>query len=112
LSLELRDLGTDVGVSVLLPGFVRTRIGESERNRPAADRRTGIGGTVSQLLDAGSQPEDVAELVVDAVREGRFWIFTHPEMLAGVELRTASMLEGRHPQALDLDALLSERSPR
>ena len=110
LDLELRDLGTEVGVSVLLPGFVRTRIGESERNRPEADRRTAIGATVSGLLDVGSQPAEVADQVVRAVQEGRFWIVTHPELLVGVELRTASILEGRRPEAIDLDALLASRA--
>lgn len=106
LDLELRDLGATVGVSVLCPGFVRTRIGESERNRPEADRRTGIGSTVTQLLDLGSAPVDVADLVVDGIRNERFWIFTQPELLAAVELRTATILGGRRPEALDLDELL------
>ena len=104
LDLELRDVGSGVSVSVLCPGFVRTRIGESERNRPDRREASGIGGTVSGLLDAGISPADAASLVVNAIRDDQFWIFTHPEMLEAVELRTRTMLQGERPAALDLAA--------
>jgi NAD(P)-dependent dehydrogenase (short-subunit alcohol dehydrogenase family) len=107
LAIELDELGANVGVSVLCPGFVKTRIGESERNRPdAPPKKSGIGGDVSQLLDIGSAPAEVAELVLTAIREDRFWIFTHEEMLPGVEERLSAILEGRAPRAFDLTQLL------
>ena len=76
---------TKVGVSVLCPGPINTRIGEAERNRPSdknvhapseEERRfyTGVG----PLLSAGMDPADVASLVLRAIRENRFWILTHP----------------------------------
>ena len=34
LSKDLRPVGAAVGVSVLCPGFVRTGIADSDRNRP------------------------------------------------------------------------------
>lgn len=78
--------GTRVGVSVLCPGPINTRIGEAERNRPddkaehletEAERRFYAG--VGPMLSAGMEPSEVASLVVRAIHENRFWILTHPE---------------------------------
>jgi NAD(P)-dependent dehydrogenase (short-subunit alcohol dehydrogenase family) len=75
---ELRD--ANVGVSVLCPGLVRTRILESHRNRPA-----GLAAPAAPIPAADRPeptetlaPEDVADLVLDAVRADRFWILPHP----------------------------------
>jgi NAD(P)-dependent dehydrogenase (short-subunit alcohol dehydrogenase family) len=110
LAIELRELDAPVGVSVLCPGFVRTRIGESERNRPdpPVRKKGGIGGEVTQLLDIGIPPAEVAELVLDAIKADRFWIFTHEEMLPGVEQRLTAILEGRAPEPFDLNQLLPD----
>ena len=69
LSEQLRtELEPDgVGVSVLLPRQIRTRIGQAERNRP--DRFCGPGEIREKALGEGMSPEHVAELVLDAVRE-------------------------------------------
>jgi NAD(P)-dependent dehydrogenase (short-subunit alcohol dehydrogenase family) len=78
--------GTPVGVSVLCPGPINTRIAQAERNRPGdkaahaatdAERRFYAG--VGPMLSAGMAPSEVAGLVVRAIRENRFWILTHPE---------------------------------
>jgi short-subunit dehydrogenase len=79
LSLQLMPFG--IGVSVLCPGFVRTRIGESGRNRP---ERYGQ----SQPLD----PATVAARVLAAIREEELYIFTHSGMRAKVEPRFAAIL--------------------
>ena len=97
----LQDLAaTGIGVSVLCPGFVRTRIFDSERNRPDEYARPPRTRTeedetrLAQILDQALAPVQVAELVLDAVREERFWIFTHPEfedvIRAKCELMTAA----------------------
>jgi NAD(P)-dependent dehydrogenase (short-subunit alcohol dehydrogenase family) len=99
---ELQMLAQPVGVSVLCPGWVNTKIGESERNRPAdlaAERVVdgeGFGAMLSGFLESGLQPADVADQVVDAVRNDRFYIFTHPwqEM---IDARLRDIVEGRNP---------------
>lgn len=81
LQVDLDAEGAEIGVSVLMPGFIPTRITESERNRPAnlqsgAPRKSpsSIGG-----LEATMEADDVAGLVLDAALRGRFWVLTHKE---------------------------------
>lgn len=71
---ELRD--TDVTVSVLCPGLVATRIGDSERNRDGdapATMQASAGTGASEELS----PEQVAAIVLDAIGAGKFWILPH-----------------------------------
>ena len=96
LAKDLKPYG--IGVSVLCPGFVQTRIHESERNRPggaAVDANT--LGMLGQLVAGGIEPAAVAEKVVDAVRSDRFYILTHPEMKHLIELRTRAILDEAPP---------------
>jgi NAD(P)-dependent dehydrogenase (short-subunit alcohol dehydrogenase family) len=97
LAMQLEPLG--IGVSVLCPGYVRTRISESGRNRPkrygatrTADPASPEGALVAQiaeLVKAGIDPSDVARQVLTAIREDEFYIFTHPDMRTELEERIA-----------------------
>jgi NAD(P)-dependent dehydrogenase (short-subunit alcohol dehydrogenase family) len=99
--------GGKVRVSVVCPGWVRTNIADSERNRPPSgdprasraqslrDRR--IRESMKATIAAGIPPEDVAESVLCAINENRFWVLTHPKTLEAVELRMRGILEGRAP---------------
>ncbi len=75
----------NVGASVLCPGEVATRIADAERNRPSgsehrsSEAEQGFYAAASEIVAKGLDPAEVAALVVDAVRENRFWILTHPE---------------------------------
>jgi NAD(P)-dependent dehydrogenase (short-subunit alcohol dehydrogenase family) len=80
LFLELAAIGSPVGVSVLCPGFVRTRLAEPEPTEVASPIGALMGDALRAGVEAGVPPEDVAAQVVDAVRAGRFWILTHPDM--------------------------------
>ena len=54
----------------------------------------GAGGPVFDALNAA----DVgAGMVLDAVRTQRFWIFSHPQALAGVKQRAEEVLAGKNP---------------
>ena len=64
-----------IGVSVLCPQAVATAIGE---NSPDRDKLTGGPGVASG--DGVLQPEDVADCVVEALREGRFHVLPHTEV--------------------------------
>jgi NAD(P)-dependent dehydrogenase (short-subunit alcohol dehydrogenase family) len=101
LATQLKPLG--IGVTVLCPGFVRTRILESGRNRPerygppqaALDPATPAGAMAAQaaeLVQSGLDPSRVALLVLAAIREDELYVFTHPETRAKVEERFAAIL--------------------
>ena len=107
---EMAMTGADVGVSVLCPGWVNTRIHESGRNRPAA---AGPGREIdpdraalmASVLASGLDPADVAAQVEQAILDRRFWILTHPEMKEGIERRMRSILDEANP-TLHLGSLL------
>jgi NAD(P)-dependent dehydrogenase (short-subunit alcohol dehydrogenase family) len=100
---DLQAVGAPVGVSVLCPGFVQTRIAESERNRPgwAPDREVEgaaeLRGAVQDLVDGGIEPTAVAERVIDAVRTDTFYILTHPELDLAITTRFDDIVHGRAP---------------
>ncbi len=97
---------TGVGVTALCPGWVRTRIHESARNKPGAgpSADAGAGGDVKNAVEGfianGLDPDQVAELVVDAVRTDRFYVLTNPEWIKGVTARTDRIVAGEDPVAL------------
>lgn len=98
LRAELAMLASSIGVSVLCPGFVRTRIAESARNRPdhlpEPDRTTTEGAA---LLEGATPPEDIAQVVLDAVREDRFWIVPHAYALPAIEARFEAIRDSAGP---------------
>ena len=91
----------NVGVSVLCPGVVSTNIFNSERNRPADLPGTstlegmGTGGDEDEMVDTalsnGLDPAVVGDMVLHAIQEDEFYIFTHPELSAMSDLRTQEM---------------------
>lgn len=102
---ELALAGGALRVSVLCPGEVRTSIMDAERHRPPelrsdAPRNESLAPLEASLRESvagGMEPDAVAGCVFGAVREGRFWILTHPEFGALAEERVRGMLEGRSP---------------
>ncbi|HWM85284.1 MAG TPA: SDR family NAD(P)-dependent oxidoreductase [Kofleriaceae bacterium] len=116
LAKELELTGARVGVSVLCPGFVRTQIASSERNRPDAQPAPAIAGpgavlgqAIHQLVESGQPPEAIAERVVSAIREPRFYVLTHPEMKPAIEHRMRDILEERPPGIDPLSRQLASR---
>lgn len=98
---ELRPHG--VGASVICPGVVNTRIGESARNRPAAAGgpprepeppiQPPAPGEMPRIIGANvREPEDIARHVVTAVRNDHLYVVTHPETREAVEERFAAIL--------------------
>ena len=76
----------DFGVTVVCPGWVRTRIADSERNRPEALRNPPTGdelpaaaSALSGILDQGMDPADLAADIEGAVRDDRLYVLTGDE---------------------------------
>lgn len=94
IAYDLRD--TPIGVSVLAPAAVKTRIYTSGENRP--DR---FGGPYAEPgndafqheLDEGLEPDVVGERVVRAIRRREFYVFTH--------MHTKDWLLARHKRIID-----------
>lgn len=107
---RLRAAG--VGVSCLCPGWVNTAIMDSARNRPewAAPRHDVepspteelVRAYVSDQIRSGMAPEQVADLVLDAILTGTFWIFTDRQMVAALEPRFQSVLGTTNPPPMGL----------
>ncbi len=99
LSQQLKPLG--IGVSVLCPHFVRTRIHESGRNRPERygetqtfDPASPAGqmlASIAASIAAGLDPADVAARVLTAIREDELYVFTHPQMRGEMDQRFAAI---------------------
>jgi NAD(P)-dependent dehydrogenase (short-subunit alcohol dehydrogenase family) len=107
LHLDLALQSSPVKVSVLCPGWVNTRIADAERNRPAALRSTRaerpptpeeqmMEEAARKMLADGLPPDRVAEIVLDAIRNERFWILTH-EWQELVRNRAEDIAAGRNP---------------
>lgn len=107
LHLELTMQASSVKVSVLCPGWVRTNIGDSDRNWPSRLGPAPVRGQepssqmaremFQQSLANGMVPDDVAALVADAVKHDRFWILTDPQMAARAVDRAEGIVSGRSP---------------
>src|SRR5262245_21607201 len=91
LAKDLKAYG--IGVSVLCPMGVETRIRESERNRPAALRNEPgvLAVPAVELIGRYLAPDAVAELVLDAIRRGELYVITHDEGLEPLRRRFERM---------------------
>jgi NAD(P)-dependent dehydrogenase (short-subunit alcohol dehydrogenase family) len=103
---EFLKTGAPIGVSVVCPGLINTNIMRSSRNRPSDLAEEGKYGPLAQAfgqglgerLAGGYPPSEVAEHVVQGIRDGRFYIVpAQPEVKARAELRARDIIELRNP---------------
>lgn len=90
-----------IGVSVLCPGMVRTKILESERTRPdeydvtdeAAEEAAKAHSEVMNVaMNTSIEASEVAELVVHGIKTGQFYLLPHPELKKATAARTEEIL--------------------
>jgi NAD(P)-dependent dehydrogenase (short-subunit alcohol dehydrogenase family) len=105
--LQITGNSDKVGVSVLCPEWVQTRIFQAERNRPEGvtpmvvpegfeapdDADSPLGGLVAGGLD----PAEVAGKVFEAIQVDRFWIFTHETSVPSVRRRFDAIVGDGRP---------------
>ena len=106
---DLRAARSAVGVSVLCPGMVATKIISAERNRPArlsdtaapsAERDRLRQAAEARFQAEGMDPAVVAERVARAVETGTFYILTHPDSIKpAVEARMRAIVDEADPPA-------------
>lgn len=104
---DLALVTDQVTASVLCPFFVPTGINASHRNRPAAMSDEAAKPTrsqrvaqamVSKAVDSGKvSAAQVAGFVFDALRDKRFYIYSHPKALASVQTRLEDVMMARNP---------------
>lgn len=103
---DLKSVGANIGCSLLCPAFVPTGIANAERSRPDDLRNDAPLTRSQQAADLQLQravrsgrltADDVAEQTFDAIREGRFYILTHPAILSSVKMRHEDIETLRNP---------------
>ncbi len=106
---DLSMRGSMIGVSVLCPGFVNTNILDPLRSRPERfgtyipvsqpSQAAMIDGAFKYAIENGLDPDVVADKAVKGIKEGQFYILTHPEVYDMAKARCESILENRKPVA-------------
>lgn len=107
LYLDLQARRARIGVSVLLPALTATRINTASCNQPLGG---GLGPVASDpeiqrlqaqdeahFMENGMSPETVGEIVLEAIRCNRFYVFTHPGTEEPVRTRARAIVEGGCP---------------
>ncbi len=103
---DLSLVEAPIGASVLCPYFVQTGISQSHKIRPddvKADATPTISQQVSQAVlekavaSGKVSAAEVAERTFEAIREGTFYIYSHPQALGNVQRRMEDIVTGRNP---------------
>lgn len=108
LYYSLAQRNAKVKVSVLCPGWVNTRIMDSERNRPGelqnepgnlppGPEQEAIVQSMHEAAQAGLSPRQVSDHVFNAIRSEQFYILTHPEFNSVIQQRMENILQQRNP---------------
>ncbi len=105
---ELKVAGAKIGVSVLCPAWVKTSLADARRNRPTELANVNEPPPTPQsemteqmirgLLDSGLPPSEIADQVVQAIREEKLYILTHPDMDDILRTRFDNILARRNPE--------------
>ncbi len=103
---DLQLVEAPIGASVLCPYFVPTGISQSHRNRPAdvamtenatASQKAAQAMTVKAVESGKVTAADVSQITFDAIRDGQFYIYSHPGALAGVGARMDEIVNQKNP---------------
>jgi NAD(P)-dependent dehydrogenase (short-subunit alcohol dehydrogenase family) len=114
---QLVQRGSNIGVSVLCPGNIKTKAMDSERNRPVELRNRpgegldmaapGIQDTMKvarHALDNGMPPQQVADIVFSAIRENKFYIIVNAEPYKPmIQKRMEDIIGERNPTSISLE---------
>jgi NAD(P)-dependent dehydrogenase (short-subunit alcohol dehydrogenase family) len=114
---ELEQGGHNIGVSVLCPGVINTKILDCERNRPRElHNKPGEGMDMTdpkvqemmkflkQVFTNGMLPRQVADITFDAIREKKFYILPNMEAsMPTVQARMEDILQQRNPTTVTFD---------
>lgn len=108
LQFELEDEGSDVGVSVVCPGWIRTNISQALRNLPeryhyeltpeqAAEMAEYKAHRKQVVRGEAIEPDDLADRVRDAILDGRFYVFSDEASVDAAKARFDRIVAGDNP---------------
>jgi NAD(P)-dependent dehydrogenase (short-subunit alcohol dehydrogenase family) len=109
---DLKLADAKIGVSVVCPGWVNTRIMDADRNRPPElsktvepvpeAQRQEMDKAIRTFIESGLDPAAVAEQVFEAVRDDQLYVITHPEMDFIFRERFENIMSRTNPAARPL----------
>ena len=107
----LRNIKSNIGASVLCPGFVNTNIIESNRNRPdhlSSSNKTNfiLKKLASSVLKRGKEPDEIADTTFDAIKQNHFYILPHTSYDDMIKERFSRILARTEPQSADMQEIL------
>ncbi|MGO9889217.1 MAG: SDR family NAD(P)-dependent oxidoreductase [Solirubrobacteraceae bacterium] len=76
-----------------------TRLGDPP---PAVRGSEVVTPIIKKALDEGKEPAEIADLVADAITDGRFWVLPHPEFVEIAARRWRRIADGEDPE-LEVD---------
>ena len=105
---DLKNAGSALGVSVLCPSFVDTKIYAAARNRPLPEtlrndpdyqrEQRDMEALAAAFFETAQSPVAVAEQLFDAIRQRQFYVLTHAQgSREQVAQRMDDILKGREP---------------
>ncbi len=105
LQHELSRIDAPVRASVVCPGLVVSNLSDNSLRSldvdPEDHELTGVAAEVDSIIragvDSGAPAQTVADAVLAAVREGRFWVLPQPEVALGALDRIQRLADGREP---------------
>ena len=107
LYLQVGERGLPIGVTVVCPSFVRTRLNEAERNRPAdlagppapplPPERAELVKNFEALNETGTPPDEFAGFVFDAIRADRLYCLPHRDRVEVLRERVENIISGTNP---------------
>lgn len=105
-ALAMECAGTNVGVSVLCPGWVKTRIHETERYlepgqpaREATAEGQAMRAVLKGLIEGGSDPDEIALRVIEGIERRTLYLISNPGNLFGaVRARFDAILAAGPPR--------------
>jgi NAD(P)-dependent dehydrogenase (short-subunit alcohol dehydrogenase family) len=104
LYLQLKAGEAKVGCSVLCPTYVNTNLVEAEQHRPEELRNEGQSGNATgwdflwERLRNGTSPEQMAEVVIEAVKNEQFYIIPEDYAEEGFRAWSENLINRRNPQ--------------
>lgn len=108
LYLTMKHRNAPINVSVLCPGFVKTNIADSVRNKPhefldepvePSPEARAVGAFMEAAINSGLPPSKVADQVFEAIREEKFYILTDLQWTEAIRLRVENLLRLENPRS-------------